>query len=349
MSIPIIAFFNNNSNVGQTSLVYHLAWMYADLGLRIVVADLDPQANLTTRFLDEERLEELWLDDTHPQTVYGSISPLLKGANDIAQPHLEYIGDLQLSVSSSSLALLVGDLSLSLCEDLLSDMWPRCLDKDEQAIRITSAFWHMMQEAARFHGADVVLMDLSPNLGSINRAALIAANYVVIPLSPDLLSLQGLRNLGPTFRKWRSDWQQRQRVGRTLQAASTNDLELPNGEMQPIGYIVQQYPVRLDHPMEAHMYTRWFERVPLEYRKSILGELKAVETAVAKDSNRLALFKNYPSLTPLAQEAHKPIFHLKPADGALGSHMQAVHSAYKDFEGLARTIAGRINLTIPTR
>ncbi len=42
MSAPVIAFFNNKGRLGQTSLVYHLSWMYVELGLRVVVADLDP-------------------------------------------------------------------------------------------------------------------------------------------------------------------------------------------------------------------------------------------------------------------------------------------------------------------
>ena len=50
MTPPIIAFFNNKGGVGKTSLVYHLAWMYFDLGLRVIAADLDPQANLTSAF-----------------------------------------------------------------------------------------------------------------------------------------------------------------------------------------------------------------------------------------------------------------------------------------------------------
>ena len=57
-----IAFFNNKGGVGKTSLVYHLSWMYADLGLSVVAADLDPQANLTSMFLGDERLEQLWPD-----------------------------------------------------------------------------------------------------------------------------------------------------------------------------------------------------------------------------------------------------------------------------------------------
>lgn len=52
-----IAFFNNKGGVGKTTLVYHLAWMYADMGVSVVVADLDPQANLTAMCLNEERLK----------------------------------------------------------------------------------------------------------------------------------------------------------------------------------------------------------------------------------------------------------------------------------------------------
>ena len=74
-----IAFFNNKGGVGKTSLVYHLAWMYADMGLSVVAADLDPQANLSSMFLNEDRLEELWPDGNHPQSVLGTIAPILKG------------------------------------------------------------------------------------------------------------------------------------------------------------------------------------------------------------------------------------------------------------------------------
>lgn len=59
----IIAFFNNKGGVGKTTLLYHLAWMYADLGKRVLVADLDPQANVTSMFLPEPKLEALWNPD----------------------------------------------------------------------------------------------------------------------------------------------------------------------------------------------------------------------------------------------------------------------------------------------
>ena len=330
MNTNVIAFFNNKGGVGKTSLVYHLSWMYANLGLRVVSADLDPQANLTAAFLDEDRLEQLWPQGDHPETVFGSVHPLMRGTGDIANPSLEYIED--------RLSLLVGDLALSGFEDQLSEVWPKCMDRDERAFRVTSSFWRIMQIAAESHKADVILMDLGPNLGAINRAALIAANYIVIPLSPDLFSLQGLRNLGPKLWRWREEWRER------LEKNPVEELKLPEGRMQPVGYIVLQHSERLDRPVKA--YNRWIARIPEVYRSDVLREPGGENILVKSDPYCLSLLKHYRSLMPMAQEARKPLFHLKPADGAIGTHFKAVQEGYKDFEKLAREIARRSGAVI---
>ncbi|MBK9462575.1 MAG: ParA family protein [Sphingobacteriales bacterium] len=45
-----IVYFNNKGGVGKTTLVYHTAWMLAELGYKVLVADFDPQTNLTAIF-----------------------------------------------------------------------------------------------------------------------------------------------------------------------------------------------------------------------------------------------------------------------------------------------------------
>jgi hypothetical protein len=50
---------------------------------------------------------------------------------------------------------------------------------------------------------------------------------------------------------------------------------------------------------------------------------------------------------PLAMEARKPMFFLKPADGAIGAHFNAVRDCYQDFRRLALEIAKRCNIEIP--
>lgn len=343
MKTPVIAFFNNKGGVGKTSLVFHLAWKYADLGYRVVAVDLDPQSNLSAAFLEEDRLVELWPEGEHPQTIFGAVSPLVAGTGDVGFPHLEGISEgagqveqLSLGLYEDRLTLVVGDLELSQFEDELADAWSKCLGGSERAFRVMSAFWRIAQRAAEQRNADLILVDLGPNLGAINRAALIAADFVVFPLSADLFSLQGLRNLGPTLRRWRTDWEQRLRQNRA------RDLDLPAGSMKPVGYVVQQHSVRLDRPVQA--YDRWIAKIPGVYRNAVLNEPGVIQGGIEDDPHCLILLKHYRSLMPLAQEARKPIFHLKPADGAIGSHIEAVKSVSSDFARLAQIIAERTGL-----
>ncbi len=127
-----IAFFNDKGGVGKTTLVYHVAWTLADMGLQVLAADLDPQANLSSMFLSEERLAELWPDGDHEDSILGAVTPILRGTGDIAAPRVEEVAD--------GLGLLVGDLGLSRFEDKLSLNWPRCSDGHEDAFRVISAF-----------------------------------------------------------------------------------------------------------------------------------------------------------------------------------------------------------------
>ena len=321
-----IAFFNNKGGVGKTTLVYHLAWMYAELGFSVVAADLDPQANLSAVFLHEDRLEELWPDDGHPDSILGAVSPILRGLGDIREPHVEEI--------AANLGLVVGDLGLSSFEAKLSSAWPACLGRDESAFRTESAFHRTILTAADKQNADLALVDVGPNLGAINRAAIVAADFVVFPLAPDLFSLQALRNVGPTLREWSNDWQDR-----LERRPAVPDLQLPSADILPAGYIVMQHAVRAGRPVQA--YQKWIKRIPNVYRKEALGEVGGNVSSTEDDSECLATLKHYRSLMAMAHEARKPMFHLKAADGALGGHIYAVQDCYRDFEKLARRIADR--------
>jgi chromosome partitioning protein len=328
--VKTIAFFNNKGGVGKTTLAYHLAWMLADRGLPLLAADLDPQANLTTMFLDDERVEELW-EDGQSKTIYGALQPLLDGTGDVATPHVEDV--------TPGLGLVVGDIRLSTAEDELSSQWPDCLDRKARAFRVISALWRLLDLAAKERGVDLVLIDVGPNLGALNRAALVAADHVVVPLAPDLYSLQGLKNLGPTLRRWREEWHERR------QRCPVENLALPVGAMQAAGYVVMQHATRLDRPVKA--YARWMARIPEAYRRAVLDETSPeLSVTIENDPNALATLKNFRSLMPLAREARKPMFFLKPADGALGGHSAAVHDCYVVFERLARRIAEKAGVPL---
>ena len=284
-----LAFFNNKGGVGKTSLVYHLSWMFAEMGVNVVAIDLDPQSNLTSSFLEDEQLIELWDAGPSSRSMRGLIQPLLDRLGDIGPPDPIEI--------DSRIGLVPGDLGLSLFEDRLAETWGRCFDDNtanaSDAFRVTTAFYRIMEQAARQRGADLVLIDVGPNLGAINRAALVSADHVVIPLAADLFSLQGLRNLGPTLRSWRYGWEDRKKHRtRTLPRF---DLPIPSGKMNPVGYVVMQPSVRENYPVAA--YRRWIERIPRVYYREVL-ERPEDEGIPNPDPMALATLKNYRSLAP---------------------------------------------------
>lgn len=325
-----IAFFNNKGGVGKTSLVYHLAWMLRDLGQSVLAVDLDPQSNLTSAFLNDDVLEGLWPEGKHPGTILGGVDQLIESLGDI-QPvkpiHVE-----------ERLSIIAGDLGLSAFEDRLSEAWGRCLDDKPpiagDGFRVTTAFHRVLLNAAQISGGDIVLIDVGPNIGAMNRAALVAADFVVIPLGADLFSLQGLRNLGPTLRDWRRGWEVRQQGPRVPKGIS-----LPSGRMQPLGYVLLNPSVRENRP--AKSYLRWADRIPGTYAKEVLSaETRAL--SATDDPHQLAMIKHFKSLMPMAQDARKPMFRLTAADGAIGSHAGAVQACRDQFEDLAKKILDRV-------
>jgi len=339
MNLPILTFFNNKGGVGKTSLLYHLAWMFAELGKRVIAVDLDPQANLTAAFLNEDKIEKLWNDNAIGSTIYHSLKPLT-GIGDIVDPKLQKI--------TTDLHFIPGDVALSTYEDTLSNEWPTSMGDNNlyRPMRILSSFWQVMQMAASKVKADVILVDVGPNLGAINRSVLIATDYVMIPLGADLFSLQGLRNLGPTLRSWKNLWQKRLNNWKdNLESEQYLDIfQLPQGKMQPIGYLCQQYGVRLDRPVKA--YDKWVNRIPATYRKYVLDKPENVDITPKNDPHCLATIKHYRSLIPMSQESRIPIFKLTPAHGAIGAHSSAVGEAKKDFEKLARAIAHKVGMQL---
>lgn len=322
MTAPVIAFFNNKGGVGKTTLVYHLAWMLTELGRRVVALDLDPQANLTASFLSDERVERLWSGSAR-RSVYGALAPLFEGEGGLGEAHVEEVTD--------SLGLVPGDLLLTGTEQELSSAWPDSLDGNRRAFRVLTAFSAVARQAADRTDAEIVLIDVGPNLGAINRAAMIASDHVVVPLAPDLYSLQGLRNLGPALEQWRRGWSDR--LSRSPGGFGTS---LPLGRMRPRGYVVLQHGTRVDRVVGA--YDRWLRQVPGEYRRSVLQSPVDNPPLLAEDEECLGLLKHYHSLAPLAQEARKPLFSLRSADGAIGAHQQAVRDAYGHFEALAKRL-----------
>ena len=186
---------------------------------RVLTCDLDPQANLSAAFLDEEQLETLWKEENGDKgtTIFKCVKPLSE-VGDLLPPALQAI--------TPALNLIPGDLALSGFEDELSAEWPKALDSGNlhRPFRILTSFWTVMQKGAEEMDATVILADVGPNLGAINRSALIATDHVIVPLGADRFPSRAFAILG---RLWHAGVRIGQNVERTGRA-----FPLPEGRMK---------------------------------------------------------------------------------------------------------------------
>ena len=314
--MKIVAFINNRQENDRTSLVYHLAWMYADLGLNVIAADLDPQAGLTGMFLPENELDALWNGNGSRRTVFGALGQLPDGSGDL--PHVEEI--------APGIGLLAGDVSLSVgaFADRRQDPDGACASRAAASLR------RILHLAAETNAATLILADMGPERERPEQGR----SHGGRPRRRSSCARS------PVSRKSPNSWPD---------PAARATRKAPRPSRRPLirgpagGYVVTQQLLRLYQPP----VTRWIDLVPDVYREAVAGENALSGMTVGKDPHCLAVLPPFQLLMPLADEARKPMFFLKPADGATGGYAPAVAECHREYRNLARALAKRCEIPIP--
>lgn len=309
VSAPVIGFVSTRHGIGKTTLIYTLGWMYASLGWRVLLADLDPQADLTVDFLFAGVEQELW-----------------------RPPHSRAAanwGTSDLHSFENGPFLLAGDPGLAAEEDGLARAWIESTTGSAEARGRIAAVSERVRRVARDVDAQVVLVDLSPSLGALNRAALVGCDRVIVTVTRDVTSSRLLPAVRRALDAWRQEWRERASAEQTPPALSADS--------PTAGYVVLGRGHARVMPCDEPLMYSLVEDVPVAQ----------VLAAVSKRStmpNCLGVVKDYPALVELAREAGKPMFALKAADGAIGAHAQLVVEAYRNFREIAEALAERCGL-----
>jgi chromosome partitioning protein len=325
MATPTLAFFSVKGGVGRTFLTYHIAWSVSDLGKKILVIDLDPQANITFNFSKDSFLDQ---GDTNKQQE--SIYSRLKFFLENGAP-----SNSQTTRISQNIELIPGDLRLLDFESIFSSAWINALPPahDSQDLSILSAVWQIAQAAAEACKADLVLIDMAPSLGAINRTALLACSHLVIPLTADFMSMLGLGILGESLQDLRNGWRLRREHGLTVSPL------LPVGDPKALGYVLMRH--LSNQYRRGPTDQKWEERLLTAY-SGLFPSATGLDEDATTEPACIAEVRHYVSLARMALEARKPIFHLSAADGVIGSHALAVSEARATFKALSEEILRRI-------
>lgn len=229
--------------------------------------------------------------------------------------------------------IIPGDILLSNYEDTLGDTWSSAKGGQALALRIQSAIYRYIKWAAEEIHADVVMLDLGPNLGALNRSVLAASDYFIIPMSPDLFSIRGTQNLGKKLDVWRKEWDQ-------CNATEHSSIELPHGKPVFLGYVMQQHNIRDNSTGMTKGWSIFGDRVKPAIEKNIvdvLSPLNQVHHWKEREWN-LGQIPNLHSLIPYSLSSRKLVFDCNSADKLNGAHITAAKESVKYFEPIVNKL-----------
>ena len=151
--MKIVSFFNHKGGVGKTTIVFNAAIALGEIGHKVLLIDADAQSNLTAAALPEERVEAALANDS---TLWAALSPLVSGSGDIVAMEPTKIRD--------AIWLLPGDIRLSHFEAICPQGWTEALAGAARGYRVTSALHRLINQLGSTVEADLVFVDLGPNV-----------------------------------------------------------------------------------------------------------------------------------------------------------------------------------------
>ncbi|WP_044565043.1 ParA family protein [Anaerococcus provencensis] len=227
--MKVISVFNQKGGVGKTTTVVNLAVALANLSKKVLVVDIDPQANTTSGLgLDKYNIDTSLYDlfYANEEVEMSEDSETVEEVGVIANDESEEVND-QVNieeVNKETYEVEEDDSNEEKSDHLEEIEEPESIDINEYISQTKSGVDIIPSEAALsglevelvaldpiertqqlkgliadIDGYDYVLIDCPPSLGLLSINALVASDSIVIPVQAEYYALEGISELMNTF------------------------------------------------------------------------------------------------------------------------------------------------------
>ena len=251
MAATVIAIANQKGGVGKTTTAINLAAAFALKNRRTLLIDLDPQSNSTLTFLSPEEITN---------SIYDVLADQRIKLTEVVRP--TKVANLSLAPAKIALAKLEGNL----------------VGQFDAHYRLKDAL------ALCRNDYDLIIIDTPPALGIITVNALVAANYLLVPIQASYYSLEGTDDLLETLERIRAR---------------------PNPELQLLGVIVTLYDKRTNLARDIYKQVR--EVFGDKVFKTVIGKNVRLEESPAYKETIFTFAPDSTGATEYAQLAREVI------------------------------------------
>jgi chromosome partitioning protein len=176
VSTRVIVVANQKGGVGKTDLTVNVSCQLASMGKKVLLIDMDPQANATDYLV-----------------VPGT--PIAKTTADLLLDEAVSLEEAVIRNCRENLDIVPSSLSLSACQIKLAN------DINMQ-FKLRKKLRALTEGA---HIYDFVIIDTPPSLGLLTVNSLTAANWVIIPIQTHYFAMEGVVQLEDTIQKVKED------------------------------------------------------------------------------------------------------------------------------------------------
>jgi chromosome partitioning protein len=184
----IISFINMKGGVGKTTLCKEVGYYLSHVdNKKVLLIDLDPQANLTQSYFRKFKYKHesaLKTDEEHNFNITN------KSVNNVLQPSVSKEPEKKdcLLELTDNLSIIPGNLDTVF------------VSRKTDSAEMTQSIYNFLFEYHDFSDYDYILIDCPPTYSEYTVAAILPSQYYIIPVKPDSYSILGIKMLEKVIR-----------------------------------------------------------------------------------------------------------------------------------------------------